>query len=59
MKCSTCADIADKAFESSTSNMQEVAAAFLEHVVNDHTNELMGLLAERYAPIFMAKREMR
>lgn len=59
VKCHTCADIADKAFESGPDRMGEVSVEFLNHVVQNHTGELLGILAERYGPIFLAKREMR
>jgi hypothetical protein len=59
VKCQTCADIADRAFEPGQENMGEVAAAFLNHVVQNHTGELLGVLAERYGPVFLAKRELR
>jgi hypothetical protein len=32
---------------------------FLNHVVRDHTGELLSVLAEKYLPIFMNKRAMR
>jgi len=59
VKCQTCADIADKAFESGQEKMGEVASEFLNHVMRNHTGELLGVLAERYGPVFMAKRELR
>ena len=59
VKCHTCADIADKAFESTPDKLQEVSVLFLRHVLEKHPGELMNLLAERYGPIFFAKREMR
>jgi len=59
VKCQTCADIADRAFELGPDKMGEVASAFLNHVVQNHTGELLGVLAERYGPVFLAKRELR
>lgn len=59
VKCHVCADFADKAFESTPDKLAQVSAGFLNHVVEEHTGELMNLLAERYGPIFLAKREMR
>ena len=59
VKCQTCADIADQAFESGQDKMGEIATVFLNHVVQNHTGELLGILAERYGPVFLAKREMR
>lgn len=59
VKCQTCADIADRAFTSEQDEMGEIATAFLNHVVQNHTGELLGVLAERYGPVFLAKREMR
>ena len=59
VKCQACADIADKAFESGRDRFAAVANEFLKHVLESHRGELMGVLAERYGPIFLAKREMR
>lgn len=59
VKCQTCADIADRAFESGQDKIGEVATEFLNHVMRRHTGELLGVLAERYGPVFLAKREMR
>jgi hypothetical protein len=60
VKCQTCADIADQAFEpNGQDKMGEIATTFLNHVVQNHTGEILGGLAERYGPVFMAKREMR
>jgi hypothetical protein len=60
VKCQTCADIADQAFDpSGQDRMGEIATTFLNHVMQNHTGELLGVLAERYGPVFLAKREMR
>jgi len=59
-ECETCADLADKAFEAKQPQiMGEVASSFLNHVIKDHTGELMAVLAEKYIPIFTKKRAMR
>ena len=58
-RCETCAEIADRAFEGGSQDFQEVAVAFLNHVIERHTGELLGLLGERYGPIFLAKRQLR
>jgi hypothetical protein len=58
-RCDVCAEIADRAFESRPENLPETAAAFLSHVIEKHPGEILGLIAERYGPIFLAKREMR
>jgi len=58
--CEVCADLADKAFEATKPSMMgEIATAFLDHVIKNHTGELLSLLAEKYVPIFMNKRAMR
>ena len=57
--CETCADIADRAFESHPGEVETIVIEFLNHVVQNHTEEVLGLLAERYAPIFLAKRSLR
>ena len=59
VKCQTCADIADRAFESGQAQIGEVATEFLNHVMRKHTGEVLGVLAERYGPVFLAKYEMR
>ncbi len=59
-ECGKCADLADQAFESGTEvEIGKIAVRFLEHVVNEHTGEVMSVLAEKYGPIFMSKRAMR
>jgi hypothetical protein len=59
-ECGTCIDLADQAFESGTEvEIGNVAVRFLEHVMNEHTGEVINLLAEKYGPIFMTKRAMR
>ena len=59
-ECDTCIDLADQAFESGTeAEIGNIAVRFLEHVMNEHTGEVMNLLAEKYGPIFMTKRAMR
>lgn len=58
-ECEKCLELADKAFDSDPSLRAEIAVQFLNHVVRDHTGELLGLLAEKYLPIFMSKRSMR
>ena len=57
--CEKCLELADKAFDSDPSFRAEIAVQFLNHVVRDHTGELLALLAEKYLPIFMSKRAMR
>jgi hypothetical protein len=57
--CEVCADIADRAFESNPGEVGKVVIEFLNHVMQNHTEEVLAVLAERYAPIFLAKRSMR
>jgi hypothetical protein len=57
--CEVCADIADSGFEAGPSELNKVASLFLTHVVEEHPNELVELLAKEYLPIFMAKRSLR
>jgi hypothetical protein len=59
VRCDTCAEIADAALEGGPERFQQNATVFLSHVVESHPGELLGLLAERYGPIFLARREMR
>ena len=58
-ECETCLELADRAFESEPSRRGEIALEFLNHVVQKHTGELLGLLAERYGPVFMRKRALK
>ena len=58
-ECEVCSDLADRAFESGPAELNEIAVKFLTHVIQNHTEEVLALLAEKYVPIFMAKRAMR
>jgi hypothetical protein len=59
-ECDTCIDLADQAFESGTeAEISNIAVRFLEHVISEHTAEVMNVLAEKYGPIFMTKRALR
>ncbi len=59
-ECDKCIDLADQAFESGTeTEIGNIAVRFLEHVMNEHTGEIMNLLAEKYGPIFLTRRAMR
>jgi ATP-dependent Lon protease len=58
-ECETCEDLADLVFESDANHRTERLTAFLNHVVDKHTIELLVLLAEKYGPIFMKKRTMK
>jgi ATP-dependent Lon protease len=58
-ECERCLELADKAFDSDANARAEIAVQFLNHVVRDHTGELLALLAEKYLPVFMNKRAMR
>ena len=57
--CPTCIDLADRAFDSDPAVRGELIVEFLNHVVSNHTAELLGILAEKYGPIFMRKRSLR
>ena len=58
-ECETCIDLADKAFEADPIRKGEIVLSFLNHVMQEHTGELLALLAEKYGPIFMKKRALR
>jgi ATP-dependent Lon protease len=58
-ECDKCLELADRAFEADPSKRAEIAVSFLNHVVLEHTGELLSLLAEKYGPIFLNKRSMR
>ena len=57
--CDICIDLADKAFEADQTEIGEIVLEFLNHVIRQHTVELLAVLAEKYGPIFMSKRAMR
>lgn len=58
-ECEKCIGFADAAFESASSKGAEIATAFLNHVIQEHTEELLEILVERYGPVFMKKRSLR
>jgi hypothetical protein len=58
-ECDVCMDLADRAFDAEPSKRGETIVAFLNHVIHEHTGELLTLLAEKYGPVFMARRSMR
>jgi ATP-dependent protease La (LON) substrate-binding domain len=57
--CEICADLADRAFDSDPGARAEAIVEFLNHVVSNHTTELLNLLGEKYGPGFMRKRSLR
>lgn len=57
--CPTCTDLSDKAFDADPAERGEMIVEFLNHVVTNHTAELLGILAEKYGPIFMKRRSLR
>jgi ATP-dependent Lon protease len=59
LECSTCADLADKAFELGPEGSDAVAQEFLEHVSREHPDEVLGLLAEKYGPAFLRRRSLK
>lgn len=58
-ECEKCIELADIAFDSDPGKAAEIAISFLNHVVSDHTGELLGLLAEKLAPTFLSRRSLR
>ena len=58
-ECDKCLELADRAFEADPGKRAEIAVTFLNHVVLEHTGELLSLLAEKYGPIFLNKRSLR
>lgn len=58
-ECATCMDLADKAFEAEPNRRGYVAREYLDHVVREHADELLVLLAEKYGPIFLKRRELK
>lgn len=58
-ECNTCIELADRAFDMGPGKGVEVAAEFLAHVIREHPDEIMGLIAERYGPGFMRRRALK
>jgi len=59
LECTTCIDLADRAFELGPRQSGDVAREFLDHVIRDHRDELLTLLAEKYGPAFLSRRELK
>jgi hypothetical protein len=59
LDCETCTDLADRAFDGDPAMRGELIVDFLNHIVANHTAELLGVLAEKYGPTFMKKRSLR
>jgi len=59
LDCPVCIELADKAFELGPSGAARAASEFLDHVTREHTDELLGLIAERYGPAFMRRRALK
>jgi ATP-dependent Lon protease len=57
--CPTCMDLADRAFDLGLNQSGEVAKEFLQHVVREHPDELLVLLAARYGPAFLRRRALK
>jgi ATP-dependent Lon protease len=57
--CEKCAEFADKAFEADPSKVGGIALSFLNHVVSQHTGEVLAVLAEKYGPLFLSRRSLR
>lgn len=58
-ECETCMDLADKAFEQGQTVREELVREFLNHVVREHTDELLAILAEKYGPAFLRRRALK
>ena len=59
LECTTCIELADRALELGPSERTQVAREFLQHVVQEHQEEVLGLLVERYGPAFMRRRALK
>ncbi|MGD0146361.1 MAG: LON peptidase substrate-binding domain-containing protein [Nitrososphaerales archaeon] len=58
-ECETCAELADRVIESEPSRSGEIALELLVHVVQEHPDELLRLIAEKYGPTFMRRRALK
>ena len=45
-ECEICSDLADRAFESGPTELNEIALKFLAHVIQNHTEEVLAVLAD-------------
>jgi ATP-dependent Lon protease len=59
LECPTCIELADRALEAGPSAGAKAAREFLEHVTQEHPDELMALIAERYGPAFLRRRALK
>jgi ATP-dependent Lon protease len=59
LECEKCAELADMAFDSGPGEREETIVSFLNHVIKEHSGELIALLAEKYGPVFMRRRALR
>ena len=57
--CPTCMDLADRAFDLGPGRGGEVVREFINHVAQEHMDELMTLLAGKYGPAFMRRRALK
>ena len=58
-ECEICADLADRAFDGEQDTRGEAIVQLLNHMVGNHTTELLNVLAEKYGPAFMKRRSLR
>jgi ATP-dependent Lon protease len=58
-ECEICADLADSAFDAEQGARAEAIVELLNHMVGNHTTELLNVLAEKYGPSFMKRRSLR
>ena len=58
-ECETCVELTDRILESEPYRRGEIALEFLNHVVQKHTGELLGLIAEKYGLEFMTRRALK
>ncbi len=58
-KCETCADLTEQAFEATPNQTTAIITQLLTHITQQHTNELLTLLAEKYGPTFLMKHALR
>lgn len=58
-ECEICADFADTAFDADQGARAEAIVELLNHMVSNHTTELLNVLAEKYGPAFARKRSLR
>ncbi len=58
-ECEVCDDFAERAYEAPPLQRFEIGRKFLEHAVERHPDEVLGVVLQRYGPYFAERRALR